>query len=112
VASRIQRMLDGHDSLDHAASEVSRLMPALLSGENNLSAEALGVEFDSQQARAALTTYTAFLAKRQELSPHEQEADIEIECVQHSDSSDGLRDPLLPVVAPAHDSGAGNSINS
>jgi hypothetical protein len=42
VASRIQRMLDGrNDLLGHATSEVSRLLPALLSGENptdNLSA--------------------------------------------------------------------------
>jgi hypothetical protein len=112
VASRIQRILDGNNSLDHATSEVSRLLPALLSGENNLSAVALGAKFNSQQVRAALTTYNAFLAKRQELSPHEQEADIEIECVQHSDSSDGLHEPLLPVVAPARGTGAGDSINS
>jgi hypothetical protein len=111
VASRIQRILDGNDPLDHAASEVSRLLPALLSGESNLSAEALGVEFDSQHARAALTTYNAFLAKRQELSPHEQQA-AETECVQHSDSSDGLHEPLLPVVISARDTNAGDSINS
>jgi hypothetical protein len=115
VAGRIQRILDGNDSLDHATSEVSRLLPALLSGENptdNLSAVALGAKFNSQQVRAALTTYNAFLAKRQQLSPHEQEVEIEIECVQHSDSSDSLHEPLLPVVVPARGTGAGDSINS
>jgi hypothetical protein len=111
VASRIQRMLDGNDSLDHAASEVSRLMPALLSGENNFSIEALGVEFDLQQAREALTTYTAFLAKRQELSLHEQQ-EAETEYVQHIDSSGGLHNLLLPVVTSACDTNAGNIISS
>jgi hypothetical protein len=104
VASRIQQILDGRNgSLDHVASEVSRLLPALLSGENitdNLSEVALGVEFDSHQVRAALTTYNAFLAKRQALSTNEQEMDsksLRFEYKQHIDSSNSLGDPLLPL---------------
>jgi hypothetical protein len=100
VAHRIERVLDGKgDALDHAALEVSQLLPELLSEGNTndaVPAVAFGAKFGSQQVRAALATYGAFLKKRQVVSSFEPETGLEY--VQHSDSINGLDEPLLPVI--------------